>query len=245
MYPAERMTTTMKPYWVYNENERPCSCCDPGHAMDKNMWDCSCTERKWLVVDEEPDMTKPHDAELCVGNCAFHPLLTKEVHALTHSELYQTTWGDYSAELEDAIRALETASQKAERLAKESAEAEAEVVKQKAILYEVYTRKMADEAMRGVKKGAGPKKYEKPCRWMVGKDALASRARGEAPCCWAWEYTDPKTNKRMTPHTCPFQHPGEPGWHNEWLTNNRFDPSTKQLNRFAVIADAASKKNRM
>ena len=147
--------------------------------------------------------------------------------------------------LDDNSKSTDPENAKLFKRKKSAAEAEEEVVKQKAILYEVYTRKMADEAMRGVKKGAGPKKYEKPCRWMVGKDALASRARGEAPCCWAWDYIDPKTNKRMTPHTCPFQHPGEPGWHNEWMTNNRFDPSTKQLNRFAVIADAASKKNRM
>ena len=208
------------------------------------------------MVPKEPDFTKPHAREVCMGNCPFHELLTKEMHVLSNAKLYEITWGDYIADLEAAALASETPAQREERLVKEARQAEEDKKRMEAVAIQSYTRKMGDQAMRGVKKGEGPKKYERPCRWMAGHDADSSRARGEEPCCWAWEYTDPKTKKFMTPRTCPFQHPREPGWHDEWLSNPRFNPSTltststptNQLvetnNRFASLVSSDSSKRR-
>jgi hypothetical protein len=54
--------------------------------------------------------------------------------------------------------------------------------------------------------------------------------------CWAYEYLDPKTKTKKKPHTCPYLHPNEEGWCNEWLKNKLFDPSaTSVQNRFAAL----------
>ena len=85
-----------------------------------------------------------------MGNCPFHPLLTKDMHILSNAYLYQTTWGDYLADLEEAMLAAETEEQKAERIQKELQSEQEARARQDAILREVYARKMADNSTRGV-----------------------------------------------------------------------------------------------
>ena len=240
----------LKPYFVFNwRNPSPCECgccCSSGVIQDNGGYMyCLNTGQEWFVVKQEPDFTKPHEREVCMGDCPFHPLHTKDIHVLSNVELYQTTWGDYMGELETAALASETPEQREQRFAREAKQAEEDKKKMKAVAIESYTRKMGDQAMRGVGKGEGPKKFDRPCRWMVGPDAAAAHARSEKPCCWAWEYTDPKTNKFMKPRTCPYQHPDEAGWHEEWLTDPRFKPTTTQENnRFAALNTIHSFKRR-
>jgi hypothetical protein len=241
------MTSILKPYWVWKWCDSPCECgccCSPTVIKENGGYTfCIQTDKRWFVVPAEPDLTKPHVQEVCMGNCPFHPLLTKDMHILSNAHLYQTTWGDYLADLEEAMLAAETEEQKAERIQKEFQSAQEARARQDAILREVYARKMADNSTRGVntKKGEAPKKLERPCKWMCGAEAEASARRKENPCCWAWEYMDPKTKKFMTPHTCMYQHPGEPGWHDEWLSDpmwkaeNNNNNNNNNNNRFASL----------
>ena len=43
--------------------------------------------------------------------------------------------------------------------------------------------------------------------------------------CWSHERVDPITGALLTPHKCPFLHPGEPGWHAEWAANRLWQPA--------------------
>jgi len=60
------------------------------------------------------------------------------------------------------------------------------------------------------------KKFSQPCKYVIGEH------KGEE--CWAYEYVDPLTGNTKRPHTCPYIHPGQQGWHDEWYTNPRFVP---------------------
>ena len=239
------MTTILKPFWVWKQCDSPCDYIWSKAAIKENDGYLTChdTGKKWFVVDQEPDLTRPHALEVCMGDCRFHPLLTKEMHILSNTYLYETTWGDYLADLEEVMLATETEEQKAMRIQKVLQSAQAVKARQEAVLREVYTRRMADNSMRGVnaEKGEAPKKLERPCKWMCGAEAEASARARETPCCWAWEYTDPKTKKFMKPHTCMYQHPGEPGWHDEWLTDPMWKADNTNItnnnnnNRFASL----------
>ena len=43
--------------------------------------------------------------------------------------------------------------------------------------------------------------------------------------CWSHERVCPQTGALLTPHKCPFLHPGEPGWHAEWAANRLWQPA--------------------
>jgi hypothetical protein len=43
--------------------------------------------------------------------------------------------------------------------------------------------------------------------------------------CWSHERRCPETGNLLTPHKCPFLHPGEPGFHKEWMTNRLWLPA--------------------
>ena len=81
---------------------------------------------------------------------------------------------------------------------------------------ERYAANVKEKARMGLKRTEKPKKIQQPCKWVVGQ------FKGDE--CWAYEYTDPKTGKRECPHTCQRLHPGEEGWHKEWLNSPRWKP---------------------
>jgi hypothetical protein len=43
--------------------------------------------------------------------------------------------------------------------------------------------------------------------------------------CWSHERIDPETGELLTPHKCPWLHPGEPGWLPQWNTDRLFKPA--------------------
>ena len=226
-------------YWVY-DTPSPCRCCPPVDAMNNEYWDCWTTYKKWKILDEEPDFSQPHDQDICMGNCMIHSLITPNILPLAHPELYQTTWGDYSSDFEEVLRSLETPSQKEERLRREVEEIEKKRIESETQLRFIYSREMHDKSLRGVRKNESPKKYDRPCKWMVGKDKEDSIARGDIPCCWAWEFTNPKTGKIERPRSCMYQHPTESGWREEWDTNpecihQEQKEQKEQNNRFANL----------
>ena len=222
-----------KPYWVF-DTPSPCLCCDPGHAMHDDNWECWVSNETWKVLTKEPDFTKEHDYDVCIGNCSRHPLIDSTVHPLIHPALYMTTWGEYSNDFEEASRALETEEERDARIQRELAELDKKrIVAEEQVRFN-YSRDMHDKSMRGVRKDEAPKKYDRPCKWMVGKDRDDSIARGDLPCCWAWEFINPKTKKAEKPRSCMYQHPGEKGWRNEWSENHMWVPQDTN-NRFANL----------
>ena len=170
-----------------------------GHYFDVNTYDSSV----------------PHPLSLCEGNCSKHPLITKSLLPLTNDNMY-VSWGDlcYMETLEE--EATLTYHQKMERAAAALVEEAARKLNREALIREQYAQTIKEKAQMGLKKNEKPKKIQQPCKWVVGQ------FKGEE--CWAWEYTDPKSGKRECPHTCQRLHIGEEGWHDQWLTNPRWEP---------------------
>jgi hypothetical protein len=222
----DRFLVPKRFYWVDNDVDYPCSCCYHLHAIDSNYeyWECNETGRKWFILDEEPDLSKPHSDEICSGNCKYHPLMTCEVMVLTHPEHYNTSWGDFEEECDKYIKSLETTAETAARVVREEEERKREEVETEVRKREAYAMKMATIGSVGQRPAAAttailtPKK-QFPCKYFIGKEREESVKKGEKPECWAWEYIDPKTKKLIIKHTCPYIHPGQAGWNDEWITN--------------------------
>jgi hypothetical protein len=190
----------------------------------------------------------PHSDIFCMGNCSEHPLLVGEALEI-HIAIFVEGRSWYSLVVEDEaeVASKETLDQKLARKNKEAAE---EALKALSIAsYEMQTHAdlMAIKARHGLKKTEAAKKIQKPCKWLYC-DEKAPKIKGKdgklfspsTSCvmseCWAYEYLDPKTKTKKKPHTCPYLHPNEEGWCNEWLKNKLFDPSaTSVQNRFAAL----------
>ena len=230
-----RFLIPKKFYWVDNDKEFPCDCCHPDHApnTEYTYWECR-TGRTWLILDEEPDLSKPHSEEICTGNCKHHPLLSIESVVLSHSEHYNTSWGDFEIECDEYIKSLETTAQAAARRIREEEQRKREELESAVRVREAYASKMATIASVGQRPLAPTKAVPNPtrtlpCKWLVGKERQESIRKGEKPQCWAWEYIDPKTKKLVVKHVCPFIHPGQPGWFDDFISNPHFKPAGAEL----------------
>ena len=168
---------------------------------------------KHYTVEEYP----MHDAWNCRGNCSKHPLMTGEYLAWCSEIRLGAKWGDLVLEAETADRAAETERDRIERLQREAAAEDARRIAEEVNRREVYARDVAIKVRMGLKRTEQVAKRMQPCKWVVGEFA------GDE--CWAHEYTDPKTGKRVVKHTCDRLHPGEAGWHNEWVANPRWKPA--------------------
>ena len=212
----------------------PCTCCHHMSAWDdEGYWQCEKTGRRWLIVDAEPDLSQPHVAGFCDGNrCPYHPLITPELSQFYRASEGGISWGDIVQDEEDEARARETPAQKAAREAKAAREmrdiqlgAEAHRMQKEAEMVE-FRSKM------GLKRGEKPRKAAIPCKKLYS--CCGDKSTGGAKPttkhvsseCWAWEYTDPRDKKKKAPHTCPWIHPGEEGWHAEWMTDRNWKPPT-------------------
>jgi hypothetical protein len=118
-------------------------------------------------------------------------------------------WGDYVYEKEVEYLRNESQEDKVVRLNRIKEEDALLNLDINSFMMQKYSEKVAIRAKRFVKKGQVVRKRPFPCKWVCGEHV------GED--CWAWEYTDPRTNTRKKPHTCEFLHPGETGWNDEWL----------------------------
>jgi hypothetical protein len=102
--------------------------------------------------------------------------------------------------------------------------------------------KVAEEARRNLKKGQQVEKNGRLCTRLYS--CMGDKNNGGAKPttmhvsseCWSHERRCPETGVLLTPHKCPFLHPGEPGFHKEWLTNRLFVPAGQAVNRFAQAA---------
>lgn len=185
----------------------------------------------------------PHSAAECWGNCSSHPLLIGDVlkmHVLV--EHYGLSWGDIFYYDEQIRLAKMTDKEKEEAAKKAAVEATMNALAVKSYDMQVHAERMAIVSRMGVKKGEVSKKLQKPCKWLYC-DEKAPKVNGKAPqtnhiCseCWAWEYVDPKTKQKKKPRTCPYLHPGEEGWCQQWATNKKYDPcATAVQQRFSAL----------
>jgi hypothetical protein len=91
--------------------------------------------------------------------------------------------------------------------------------------------KVAEEARRNLKKGQQVEKNGRLCTRLFS--CVGDKHSGGAKPttmhvsseCWSHERRCPETGALLTPHKCPFLHPGEPGFHKEWLTNRLWMPA--------------------
>jgi hypothetical protein len=101
--------------------------------------------------------------------------------------------------------------------------------------------KVAEEARRNLKKGQQVEKNGRLCTRLYS--CMGDKNHGGAKPttmhvsseCWSHERRCPETGALLAPHKCPFLHPGEPGFHKEWLTNRLFVPAGGE-NRFSQAA---------
>ena len=195
-----------------------------GHYFDVNPFDASV----------------PHPASLCEGNCSKHPLITKSLLPFTHEKML-VSWGDsvFYETLEE--EATLTHFQKMERAAAALVEEAARALLVESRVQERYAEKMADIAHIGLKRNEKPKIVKKPfaCQWLYVDESVPEQQwrKNEkgVPCapqrnhltgaqCWAWERYDKATKTLKCPHTCPYIHPNEEGWHKEWDNNRNWKP---------------------
>ena len=178
------------------------------------------------------DVSQPHHHNDCTGNCQIHPLMNKDNFELTHYG-----WGDVTYYDELEALATETEEEKAARLAKQMAIEAAKKLDSESIRMEVYARDVAMKARMGLRKAEMPNKKNSPCKNLYydekNKKWSAKYKENVAPLmkhltgseCWAHEYTDPKTKAHVCKHACPYQHPGDSGWHKEWATDRLWQPA--------------------
>jgi hypothetical protein len=221
---------TKSPIWVFNEDSFPCKCCNPAVAMDDGKWTCLTTNVSWLVVDEQPDLTKPHEPCVCDGSCGdkFHKGLYL---TFAYADVIGLTWGDlywlWSREELSQLSPEEIAkrnAEEAERQAREEAQKELESLSSK------LAEKARNHEIKAHYKCNKGKKENYPCKYLYS--CVGERKTGGAKPttlhisseCWSHSYTDPLTGQRIEKHACWNLHPGEEGWCKEWETNRLYKP---------------------
>lgn len=185
----------------------------------------------------------PHSAETCEGNCSAHPLLrgaVLEMHLAVQE--YGMRWGDLLYFEEQQKLAAETLE---ERLARQN-RAAAEEARRMLLLESERRRHEADlvatRAKTGLRRGEAVQKRPIPCKKLYSCQGDKSTG-GARPTtlhvsseCWAHEYTDPVTKKRVVKHVCPWLHPGEEGWYSEWEQNRLYQTGMTAVQvRFSAL----------
>jgi hypothetical protein len=131
--------------------------------------------------------------------------------------------GGYDPEW-DAMMVAYTAT-KAER----EAESERTIA---AFRQKLIEEKVATEARRNLKRGDAVEKKACPCARLyscVGDKSTGGAkptTRHVSSECWSHERVCPQTGKLLTPHKCPWLHPGEPGWQKQWQTDRMWKAPT-------------------
>ena len=105
--------------------------------------------------------------------------------------------------------------------------------------------KVAEEARRNLKKGQQVEKNGRLCTRLYS--CMGDKHNGGAKPttmhvsseCWSHERRCPETGALLTPHKCPFLHPGEPGFHKEWLTNRLWLPAGQAPSQAPRFSQAA------
>jgi hypothetical protein len=237
------MTITLqRPVWLTSEKYLPCDCCHENFAYNNGIWTCK-QGPKWYVRDNEVDLTKPHDMNVCNGKCG-NPLHTPANLVFAYSSMNGDKWGDLAMMFEQeelSKLSSEERQQKEEEEAEKDRKREEE--KEKEYLSCKVAAKVRDHEivanclMLKIKKQTKSNddlqskiKQPYPCKWLY--NCKGDRKSGGAKPttthisteCWSHSYHDPATGKLIEPRVCFMLHPGEPGWIKEWETNRLYKP---------------------
>jgi hypothetical protein len=142
------------------------------------------------------------------------------------------SWGDLIYDEEQAALAAEAPAQKAAREAKRRHEEREMILGVEAYRMEKEAQLVELRSKMGLKRGEAPRKAAIPCKKLYS--CVGDKKTGGAKPttmhvsseCWAWEYTDPRDKKKKCPHSCPWIHPGEDGWHAEWMKDRTWKAPT-------------------
>ena len=195
------------------------------------------TEPSSLVLEaEELCRKQEEDYRLC------ERLFGSEVAEMNRSDKwYDALYPDGDAEWDAAVEAYKACKSEVDRK---------DGLKVLSYTQNLIADKVAFEARRTLKRGDVVEKNGRLCTRLYS--CVGDKASGGAKPstlhvsseCWSHERTDPLTGQRIVKHVCPFLHPGEPGWHNEWLTNRLWTPPAAPTrtwtpdNRFAAAASS-------
>jgi hypothetical protein len=190
----------MKPYWLFDENSMPCSCCSATFAMADGYWTCS-NGRTTPILEEDVDVTQDHPASVCPGGCAQHPLTTPDFLSLLICG-----WGEVEMAAVEAAEAAETPEQRFKRLNREAAAAAAAEMRCESSQMNRYAEIVAIKAARQEEKA-------QPCKNLYCNEAApksewvknnkgklcAPVSKGVCSECWAHEYIDPRSSLLVEP----------------------------------------------
>ena len=252
--PAPHFNQYEKPWVLFDDvdssdrSRQPCRCCSVAGAFeeDEDFWTCQTTGRRWLVVDAPPDMSKPHPAERCLGDCAFHRLMTPYIARYQRAALMGISWADLLDEEQDALDSLKSAEQLAYEREKRSAAAAAAMRETELACAASHIRRVQEaQAYKYAERG---KIYE-PCKKLYSCEKTTVKGRELAvPTtlhvsseCWRYVYTDPATGQIVKPRCCNWLHPGEDGWQDEWDTDRT---NKEAAARARALAAADPNQNR-
>jgi hypothetical protein len=193
-----------RPIWVFNDDEFPCICCPPTYAMTEDgFWECG--DRRWLILDSEPDLTKKHDIILCDGTCG-HPLHSTDNVLLAQSYLQMVGWGELSDIWDDEKEAAMSPAERARRVAAASAAAaeHARLAPMEA-LHRQQMERMKTCRQTALYKSNTGKKVAAPCRGLY--DYQREGGCTSLSCvteCWAHEFTDGLSSELVAAATGRF-----------------------------------------
>jgi hypothetical protein len=155
---------------------------------------------------------------------------------MAHAEAYGAPWGElaYYWDRDDSSR-LSPLEISAREMEKERL-LENQRLESEAIRMANYMRDI--EIKRGCKGEKDKPKIQKPCKNLYYTPGVEGRMQNNVCSeCWAHEYHCPKTGaliKAQKGKECPYLHPGQAGWLNEWNTNRHFNAqTTKDVRRWS------------
>jgi hypothetical protein len=227
--PLADVTYNYRDNWVLwadcDSDAPPCRCCSVGDAVGEMAWSCSHSGRRWLILDAPPDLAGEHPAEVCLGNCRLHPLLTHDVAEIYRAMAAGVSWGDVMLQEEAAADALLSPEELAAKRAYE-AECRAREDARRKLELEASERRLKAERV-AVRTGAAcgkkavVKKVAQPCKFLYNCQGSPAKPTTKTVTteCWSHEYVDPATGRRVVKHACDRLHPGEEGWLPQWNGN--------------------------
>jgi hypothetical protein len=198
------------PVWRYDVTETnfPCGCCSPTLAMEGGLWTCqrktsSSSYKSWFVIDDEVDLTQPHDVRMCNGTCT--DIYHQQYYQLAQCEMNGETWGDLMQTWNEERKAMMTQEEKIALVEQERA-ADAETNRLAPLIqFRKFIMQKAEQKALSSRYGCNKgRKENKPCPDLYTPDHRHPTTLGVSSECWAHEVTDPMTYEFINPKTKEF-----------------------------------------
>ena len=226
-------------FWVSSADEEnwPCRCTDPAHALEDNGSFC-CAHGRWQMVSSWQEALDartalcqtPHSSEDCLGCCHQHPMLTGIQAELRAAELSGGYWSDIVCATEDHMSEEERAYHAAET-AEAFARLEAAAQKDKVVLAKSLAVDKVAAVRREVKVSGLRRKYHyqtglpMACRHFAFQGVLGRIAPSDG--------VHPEGCMLHREGLCSFFHPEEAEWK---IITGEVQPTPTSADRFACLS---------